>query len=68
MPPFKLPTRSQTDEHNVKYCHITSKTTVGELIKFLKGEFKAGDILKVVWGKEMLKIDNDKELLSNIIS
>jgi hypothetical protein len=40
---------------------------VGDLKKFLKGEFKAGDILKVVWGKELFTIEDDQQLISKVI-
>jgi hypothetical protein len=49
--PFRLPTRSQTDEHTIKHCVVTSETTVAELKKFLIGEFKAGEIMRAVWGR-----------------
>jgi hypothetical protein len=40
---------------------------VGDLKKFLKGEFKAGDILKIIWGRELVNIDQDQQLIKNII-
>jgi hypothetical protein len=51
--PFKIPTRCSKGihGHGIKYCHITSRTTVGDLKKFLRTEFKAADICNVVWGK-----------------
>lgn len=66
--PFKLPTRSQTDEHTIKHCVVTGDTTVADLIKFLKGEFKAGEVMKVVWGKEVVAFDQTDKKIADIIN
>ena len=66
--PFRLPTRSQTDEHTIKSCMITPDTTVEHLKKFLIGEFKAGEVMKAVWGREIINFDNDSTKIFDIIS
>jgi hypothetical protein len=44
------------------------RSTVGELKKFMKVEFMASDISKVVWDKQLITIEDNQQLISSIIS
>lgn len=63
---FRLPTRSQTDESTIKYCFITENTTLDDLDKFLVGEFKAGVVMKMVWGQEVITLEKEKKVMQVI--
>jgi len=65
---FKLPLRSQTDEHNIKYCVVTSDTSIDDVKKLLIGEFRAGQIMKATWGKETLNFDVGEKKIFDIIN
>jgi hypothetical protein len=41
---------------------------MGDLKKFFHSEFRSGDISKLVWGKEYIHCNDDKQLISNIIA
>jgi hypothetical protein len=42
-------------------------STVADLKKFLKCVFRRDDIVKIVWGRQLFRIDDDKQLISSII-
>ena len=40
---------------------------MGNLKKFLHSEFRPGNILKLIWGKEYVNCMDDEQLISKII-